>query len=98
MRVLNEQDYALLSWHVYGDDKGNLKLNNDRQTTLNGIAYKVIKQQSNPQNGCFGAVYRRIDTNELIVVHRGTDDTGDGKTDMLMVRGKYNRRFPDKAV
>ncbi len=96
MRVLNEQDYALLSDHVYGNEKTKrLELNNKGETTLNGITYEVIKQQSNPQNGYFGAIYRRVDTNELIVVHRGTDDAKDGKTDMLMLRDKYNRQFPD---
>ncbi len=96
MRATNSQDLALLSDHVYGDKKsGKLITDTNGQITLNGVTYKVEAQHKNESNGYFGAIYRRVDTNEIIVVHRGTDDTKDAKTDMQMVRDHSNRQYKD---
>lgn len=95
MRALNSQDMASLADHVYGNKQGNLVVDSDNQITLNGITYKLLEQKSNESNGYFGAIYQRTDTNEFVVVHRGTDDTKDAKTDMQMVRDHSNRQYKD---
>lgn len=74
MRALNSQDFALLSDHIYGkkdkNDEVKLVFDNEKnkEITLNGIKYAVEKISDNPKNGYFGAIYRRLDTNELVVV------------------------------
>ncbi|MDO4640893.1 MAG: DUF2974 domain-containing protein [Neisseria sp.] len=97
MRALNNQDFALLSNHIYGDKDGKLVFDNSEgNITLNGITYKVVGQPyENKSNGYFGAVYQRQDTKELIVVHRGSQDITDIKTDMLMARDHTNRQYKD---
>ncbi|WP_416192466.1 Mbeg1-like protein [Neisseria sp. CCUG12390] len=103
MRKLNSQDFALLSDHVYGkkgkDGKVELIFDNpsNREITLNGIKYKIEEIKDNPQNGYFGAVYRRMDTNEIIVVHRGTEfgTRQDREADMRMVRDHTNPQYND---
>ena len=99
---LNSQDFALLSDHVYGrKGKNGVTLiydNNDdqkREVTLNGITYKVEYIKNNAQNGYFGAVYRRKDTNELVVVHRGTEfgTQQDREADMRMVKDHTNPQY-----
>ncbi|MDO4642168.1 MAG: DUF2974 domain-containing protein, partial [Neisseria sp.] len=95
MRELNKQDFALLSAHVYGDMDGKLVLNKNREIDLNGITYRVVKQSENKVNGYFGAIYQRLDTKDLITVHRGSQDIADVKTDMLMARDHINRQYKD---
>ena len=107
MRALNSQDFALLSDHVYGQKgKNGIALvydNNDdqkREVTLNGITYKVERIRENAQNGYFGAIYRRKDTNELVVVHRGTEfgTRQDREADMRMVKDHTNPQYNDANI
>lgn len=103
MRALNSQDFALLSDHIYGkkDENGEKKLvfdnEKNKEITLNGIKYTVEKISNNPQNGYFGAIYRRLDTNELVVVHRGTEfeTRQDREADMRMVKDHTNPQYND---
>lgn len=68
-----------------------------KEITLNGIKYTVEKISNNPQNGYFGAIYRRLDTNELVVVHRGTEfeTRQDREADMRMVKDHTNPQYND---
>ncbi len=97
-RLTNKQDYANLSDHVYGDKNKQLVFDKGSRdkVTLDGITYQVILQKSDESTGYFGAVYRRMDTNELIVTHRGTefDTEPDRTTDTMMVTDKTNRQYP----
>lgn len=98
MRTLNSQDFALLSDHIYGDKNGKLQFdkNKENEITLNGITYAIeTTPHENKTNGYFGAIYRRLDTNEIIVVHRGTEDKEDLKTDIDMARYHTNRQYAD---
>ena len=103
MRALNSQDFALLSDHIYGkkDENGEKKLvfdnEKNKEITLNGIKYAVERISDNPKNGYFGAIYRRLDTNELIVVHRGTEfeTRQDREADMRMVKDHTNPQYND---
>lgn len=69
----------------------------NKEITLNGIKYTVEKISNNPQNGYFGAIYRRLDTNELVVVHRGTEfeTRQDREADMRMVKDHTNPQYND---
>lgn len=106
MRKLNSQDFALLSDHVYGnkgkDGVVRLVYDNEanKEITLNGIKYAVEKIKENPENGYFGAVYRRLDNDERIVVHRGTEfgTRQDREADMRMVRDRTNPQYKDAAA
>ena len=103
MRALNSQDFALLSDHIYGkkDENGVKRLvfdnEKNKEITLNGIKYAVERISDNPKNGYFGAIYRRLDTNELIVVHRGTEfeTRQDREADMRMVKDHTNPQYND---
>ena len=103
MRALNSQDFALLSDHIYGkkDENGEKKLvfdnEKNKEITLNGIKYAVERISDNPKNGYFGAIYRRLDTNELVVVHRGTqfETRQDRESDMRMVKIHTNTQYND---
>lgn len=103
MRALNSQDFALLSDHIYGkkDENGEKKLvfdnEKNKEITLNGIKYAVERISDNPKNGYFGAIYRRLDTNELVVVHRGTEfeTRQDREADMRMVKSHTNPQYND---
>ena len=103
MRALNSQDFALLSDHIYGkkdkNDEVKLVFDNEKnkEITLNGIKYAVEKISDNPKNGYFGAIYRRLDTNELVVVHRGTEfeTRQDREADMRMVKSHTNPQYND---
>ncbi|MDO4641876.1 MAG: lipase, partial [Neisseria sp.] len=69
--------------------------NTRKETPLNqtipigGHNYKVLKVHTNPKTGYYGAVYQDAETNEIIVVHRGTEsplkDWRDAQTDLKMV-------------
>ena len=103
MRALNSQDFALLSDHIYGkkDENGVKRLvfdnEKNKEITLNGIKYAVERISDNPKNGYFGAIYRCLDTNELIVVHRGTEfeTRQDREADMRMVKDHTNPQYND---
>ena len=103
MRALNSQDFALLSDHIYGkkDENGVKRLvfdnEKNKEITLNGIKYAVERISDNPKNGYFGAIYRRLDTNELVVVHRGTEfeTRQDREADMRMVKSHTNPQYND---
>ena len=106
MRALNSQDFALLSDHIYGkkDENGVKRLvfdnEKNKEITLNGIKYAVERISDNPKNGYFGAIYRRLDTNELIVVHRGTEfeTRQDREADMRMVKDHTNPQYNDTKI
>ena len=69
----------------------------NKEITLNGIKYAVERISDNPKNGYFGAIYRRLDTNELVVVHRGTEfeTRQDREADMRMVKSHTNPQYND---
>ncbi|MDO4641364.1 MAG: DUF2974 domain-containing protein [Neisseria sp.] len=81
--------------------------NTRKETTLNqtipigGHDYKVLKVHTNPKTGYYGAVYQDAKTNEIIVVHRGTEsplkDWRDAQTDLKMVTDKANAQAEDAA-
>ena len=89
--TISSDDYALLSQDSYEDRKPN------QRVTLGGVAYKVLDHASDPVTGYQGTAYRRIDTGEIVIAHRGTEQVGrDGVlTDGSMVFTGINLQTAD---
>jgi len=98
---LRSQDYAELSADSYkkpdardGDEDGSI--------SVGGVTYKVIDYMDRP-SGYQGTIYQCMDTNEIVVAHRGTEfDKGlkaaiqDGIwTDGSMVTQRVNHQAND---
>ncbi|WP_379654182.1 XVIPCD domain-containing protein [Pseudoxanthomonas sp. UC19_8] len=68
MTISTEQDAALAAdaYQTYPNDGRKHSINVD------GIDFDVVAQRSDP-NGYQGTLYRRADTGELVVAHRGTE-------------------------
>ncbi len=68
--TISSGDYALLSQDSYEDRKQNQKV------TLGGVVYKVLSHINDPITGYQGTAYTRVDTGEIIIAHRGTEQIG----------------------
>ncbi|WP_299342412.1 hypothetical protein [uncultured Pseudoxanthomonas sp.] len=57
-----------------------------------GVEYAVLEHASNPRNGYQGMIFQRVDTGEIIVAHRGTEEIiKDGAlTDGSMMLSRVN--------
>jgi hypothetical protein len=64
---MNTQQYANLASDAYNQRKAK------EVVTLEGVKYEVIEHFENPRNSYQGTIYRRIDTEEIVVAHRGTE-------------------------
>ncbi len=92
------QDYAALSDDAYKDRAvGRRAPGEEEQVTLNGHKYIVLEHVDNRRNGYQGTVYQRIDTDEIVVSHRGTEQILlDGAvTDGAMVTARTNLQSKD---
>lgn len=65
--------------------------------TYEGVEYKVLEHASNPRSGYQGMIFQRVDTGEIIVAHRGTEEiVEDGAlTDGAMVFSRVNPQAAD---
>ncbi len=96
--TLGSQDYAALSNDVYRDLKvGRRAPGQEEHVSLNGHDYKVLEHVSNRFNGYQGTIYQRVDTQEIVVSHRGTEQIArDGLlADGGMVVARYNVQAAD---
>lgn len=92
------QDYAALSDDAYKDRAvGRRAPGEEESVTLNGHRYVVLEHVNNPRNGYQGTVYQHVDTNEIVVSHRGTGQIMlDGVvTDGMMVTARTNLQAKD---
>ncbi|MCC7634857.1 XVIPCD domain-containing protein [Stenotrophomonas rhizophila] len=92
------QDYAALSEDAYKDRAvGRRAPGQEEAVTLNGHQYKVLEHVDNSRNGYQGTVYQRVDTKEIVVSHRGTEQIFlDGVvTDGAMVTARTNLQAKD---
>ncbi|MEN5204934.1 XVIPCD domain-containing protein [Stenotrophomonas sp. TWI700] len=92
------QDYAALSDDAYQDRAvGRRAPGQQEPVTLNGHQYKVLEHVNNPRNGYQGTVYQRVDTKEIVVSHRGTEQIMLDAviTDGVMVTGRTNLQAKD---
>ena len=71
---LRSADYAALADDAYRDrDSGPRAPGSEERVLLNGHAYDVLEHRRNPLNGYQGTLYRRVDSGELVVAHRGSE-------------------------
>jgi len=73
---ITSQQYANLTQHAYGEEhdgkKGQMRHLVKTEITLEGVTYKIEEYMDRP-SGYQGAIYRRVDTGEIVVAHRGTE-------------------------
>lgn len=91
---LTSQQYAALAKDAY--DKPPETGVSSRPVDIGGITYKRLEYVDSP-SGYQGIIYQRIDTNEIIVAHRGTETERELKqdgvyTDGGMVAARHNRQ------
>ncbi|MFB9004721.1 DUF6792 domain-containing protein [Xanthomonas arboricola] len=91
---LTSQQYAALSRDSY--DKPNEVGVDSDPVDIGGVFYKRLEYRDSP-SGYQGVIYQRVDTNELIVAHRGTETERELKqdgvyTDGGMVAARHNRQ------
>jgi hypothetical protein len=96
--TIPSQDYAALSDDAYKDRAvGRRAPGQQEAVTLNGHQYKVLEHVNNTRNGYQGTVYQRVDTKEIVVSHRGTEQIllDAVLTDGSMVTGRTNLQAKD---
>lgn len=92
MTLIN-RDYAALANDAYTDRKvGRRDPAQEEKVYLNGHQYKVREHVDDPRTGYQGTIYQRVDTKEIVVAHRGTEEIiKDGVlTDAAMVLARSN--------
>ena len=74
--TLDSQQYANLVAHGYGEErdgkKGQMQHMVNEPFDLEGVTYKVLEYMDKP-SGYQCAIYQRVDTGEIVAVHRGTE-------------------------
>lgn len=88
--TLPSQQYANLSDHSYGrDQQGNeidLAALVGKDTWIEGVKYKVLVHADKP-SGYQGTIYQRVDSDEIVVAHRGTEFNREPVKDGLFADG-----------
>ncbi|MHB1057826.1 MAG: XVIPCD domain-containing protein [Rhodanobacter sp.] len=91
--TISSSDYALLSQDSYHGHKLKDKV------ILGGIHYEVLDQTSDPRTGYQATAYKRLDTGEVVIAHRGTEfdrePVHDGGVDAGMVLIGVNAQTSD---
>ncbi len=91
--TITSQDYAALADDAYQDRAvGRREPGQEEKVYLNGQQYKVLEHVDDRRTGYQGTVYQRVNTQEIIVSHRGTEELiKDGiVTDASMVLARSN--------
>ncbi|CAE1138546.1 lipase family protein [Xanthomonas euroxanthea] len=91
---ITSQQYAALSDDVYKPPRETGP--NSTPENIGGISYRRMEYVDSP-SGYQGIIYQRVDTNEIIVAHRGTETERELKqdgvhTDGGMVAIRHNRQ------
>ena len=96
---MTSQHYAGLADKSYSDGyrPGDYPPNEMPRFRCEGIEYKVLEHASNPRNGYQGMIFQRVDTGEIVVAHRGTEEIiKDGAlTDGSMMLSRVNPQARD---
>lgn len=96
--TVTSQQHADLSSDAYTDrTPGIRKPGEEEKITINGTTYKILEHVNNPRNGYQGTIYQRVDTGDIVVGHRGTEQMFlDGAVaDGGMVTRRTNLQAPD---
>ncbi|MEO6519767.1 MAG: hypothetical protein ABIO17_12375 [Pseudoxanthomonas sp.] len=74
--TMDSQQYADLVAHGYGVEvdgkKGQMEHRVGEKIDLEGVTYKVLEYMDKP-SGYQGAIYKRVETGEIVAVHRGAE-------------------------
>src|SRR3990167_5259434 len=82
---MSSQDYADLALDSYASRA--VTRSGEKPETIGGHKYKILEHQDNPRTGYQGTIYQRVDTNEIIVAHRGTEFDREALKDGLLADG-----------
>jgi hypothetical protein len=96
--TIGSEDYAALTDDAYKERAiGRRKPGEEELVVLNGHQYKILDHVNNRANGYQGTIYQRIDTNEIVVAHRGTEQVARDAvlTDGGMVLSRANAQASD---
>ncbi|HKT29206.1 XVIPCD domain-containing protein [Dyella sp.] len=80
---IGSSEYALLAQDSYIDRPHD----KDKTVVIGGVDYKILDTKTNSITGYQGTVYRRIDTGEVIIAHRGTEFGREPIKDGVIVDG-----------
>lgn len=82
---MNSQDYADLAQDAYNTpEKENGKY---KPVTIGQHKYVVLDHHDNAKTGYQGTIYQRVDTEEIVVAHRGTEFDREAFRDGLQADG-----------
>ncbi|CAH2708442.1 hypothetical protein ALO95_03354 [Pseudomonas syringae pv. antirrhini] len=95
--TLTAQQYAALASDVYDEPRETGE--NSRTVDIGGAPYKRLEYVDRP-SGYQGMIYRRVDTGELVVAHRGTEFERQLQQDGVsadggMVAARHNNQSDD---
>jgi len=93
---LRSQDYAALADDAYKDHAvGRWAPDEAEVVPIGDHNYRILEHVNN-KNGYQGFIYQRVDTNEIVVSHRGTEQPlHDVVTDLGMVVARTNLQADD---
>lgn len=93
---LRSQDYAALADDAYKDHAvGRWDPDKAEVVPIGDHQYRILEHVNN-KNGYQGFIYQRVDTNEIVVSHRGTEQPlHDVVTDLGMVVARTNLQADD---
>ncbi|MEG2805028.1 lipase [Stenotrophomonas sp.] len=95
------QEYAGLAAHSYQDLKvGRRGPDDEEKVVIEGTQYRVIEHANNPRTGYQGTIYQKVDSGEMVVAHRGTEEVWkDGiVADGSMVLARTNPQADDAVA
>lgn len=95
---LKHQEYADLASDAYKDYAvGARKPGQKDEVPVNGIKYNILEHVNDHRNGYQGTIYQRVDTGDIVVAHRGTEQLiRDGAVaDGSMVLSRFNPQARD---
>lgn len=72
---LTSQQYADLAAFSYSEDHrvGVRRPGEEKPVLIGGISYNILEHADNPRNGYQGFMLQRVDTGQIVVAHRGTE-------------------------
>lgn len=93
----DSSDFAGLANDAYSARTPGVRGNGQREPAiLNGHTYEVVEHVDRTSSGYQGTIYKRVDTQDFYVAHRGTEPVGrDATTDAAMVAARINYQARD---
>jgi hypothetical protein len=82
---MSSQDYAELALDSYASRA--ITRSDEKSETIGGHKYRILEHHDNPRTGYQGSIYQRVETNEIIVAHRGTEFDREALKDGLLADG-----------